>query len=107
MKPDKPTKNIYENFIPSVPMPPKSRWLITGAAGFIGSHLTEALLSLGQDVVGLDNFSAGLERNVEAAEAGAAANKRINVAATAHHATHSALLVLLFIAISTTPPCLY
>ena len=30
--------------------------LITGAAGFIGSHLTEALLSRGRRVVGLDNF---------------------------------------------------
>lgn len=30
--------------------------LVTGAAGFIGSHLTEALLSRGADVVGLDNF---------------------------------------------------
>ncbi len=33
------------------------RWLITGVAGFIGSHLLEALLNLGQEVVGLDNFS--------------------------------------------------
>ena len=30
--------------------------LVTGAAGFIGSHLCEALLSRGNDVVGLDNF---------------------------------------------------
>jgi len=51
----------------------KARWLITGVAGFIGSHLAEALLSLGQDVVGLDNFSTGFERNVEAA-VGAAKN---------------------------------
>lgn len=33
-----------------------SRCLVTGAAGFIGSHLCEALLELGHDVVGLDAF---------------------------------------------------
>ncbi|MFN3597227.1 MAG: SDR family oxidoreductase [Rubricoccaceae bacterium] len=43
------------------------RWLVTGAAGFIGSHLTETLLALGQDVVGLDNFATGSRRNLEAA----------------------------------------
>lgn len=32
------------------------RVLVTGAAGFIGSHLTEALLRRGDDVTGLDNF---------------------------------------------------
>jgi UDP-N-acetylglucosamine/UDP-N-acetylgalactosamine 4-epimerase len=41
------------------------RWLITGSAGFIGSHLVEALLKLDQDVVGLDNFATGYPRNLE------------------------------------------
>ena len=39
-------------------------WLITGVAGFIGSNLLEELLSLGQRVVGLDNFSTGHNSNL-------------------------------------------
>jgi UDP-N-acetylglucosamine 4-epimerase len=41
-------------------------WLVTGTAGFIGSHLAEALLKLDQTVVGLDNFSTGKHENVAA-----------------------------------------
>lgn len=41
------------------------RWLVTGAAGFIGSNLVEALLRLGQSVVGLDNFATGRWTNLE------------------------------------------
>lgn len=40
-------------------------WLVTGAAGFIGSNLVEALLCLSQRVVGLDNFATGHRRNLE------------------------------------------
>ena len=40
------------------------RWLVTGAAGFIGSNLVEALLRLDQHVVGLDNFATGHRRNL-------------------------------------------
>ena len=40
-------------------------WLVTGAAGFIGSHLVENLLGLDQTVVGLDNFSTGKRENLE------------------------------------------
>ncbi len=40
-------------------------WLITGAAGFIGSNLLERLLTLNQRVVGLDNFSTGHLHNLE------------------------------------------
>ncbi len=39
-------------------------WLVTGAAGFIGSHLVETLLALGQTVAGLDNFSACGSENI-------------------------------------------
>jgi UDP-N-acetylglucosamine 4-epimerase len=41
------------------------RWLVTGVAGFIGSNLLETLLGLGQEVVGLDNFSTGFRRNLD------------------------------------------
>ena len=41
------------------------RWLVTGAAGFIGSNLVEALLRLDQEVVGLDNYATGHRRNVD------------------------------------------
>lgn len=41
------------------------RWLVTGSAGFIGSHLVETLLRLGQTVVGLDNFATGHRRNID------------------------------------------
>jgi UDP-N-acetylglucosamine 4-epimerase len=40
-------------------------WLITGVAGFIGSNLLETLLSLGQTVTGLDNFSTGFQHNLD------------------------------------------
>jgi UDP-N-acetylglucosamine 4-epimerase len=42
----------------------RRRWLVTGAAGFTGSNLVEALLALDQEVVGLDNLSTGHRRNL-------------------------------------------
>lgn len=40
-------------------------WLVTGAAGFIGSNLVEALLKLNQRVTGLDNFATGHRHNLD------------------------------------------
>ncbi|MBW6490765.1 MAG: SDR family oxidoreductase [Lentimicrobium sp.] len=42
-----------------------SRVLVTGGAGFIGSNLAETLLSQGNYVVCLDNFSTGKKQNIE------------------------------------------
>lgn len=41
------------------------RYLVTGGAGFIGSHLSETLLSQGNEVVVMDDLSTGQIRNIE------------------------------------------
>ena len=43
----------------------EKRVLVTGGAGFLGSHLCERLLANGAVVVGVDNFFTGARRNVE------------------------------------------
>jgi len=45
-------------------MPTERRVVITGAAGFIGSHLAETLLDRGYSVVGVDNFITGDPANI-------------------------------------------
>jgi len=40
------------------------RILVTGAAGFLGSHLCDRLISDGHEVLGVDNFFTGSRRNV-------------------------------------------
>lgn len=54
------------------------RWLVTGAAGFIGSHVVSRLLRLNQEVVGLDNFATGHRANLDLvrAEVGDARSER-------------------------------
>lgn len=44
----------------------KTRYLVTGGAGFIGSHLVEALLARGDSVVALDNLTTGRLTNLDA-----------------------------------------
>jgi dTDP-glucose 4,6-dehydratase len=45
-------------------MPTKRRVVITGAAGFLGSHLAETLLDMGFSVVGVDNLVTGDRANI-------------------------------------------
>ena len=51
------------------------RVLVTGGAGFIGSNLVESLLSTGNEVICLDNFSTGMRKNIQ----GFIDNKRFNL----------------------------
>jgi UDP-glucuronate decarboxylase len=43
----------------------RRRILVTGGAGFLGSHLVDQLMSDGHEVIALDNFFTGRRRNVE------------------------------------------
>jgi UDP-N-acetylglucosamine 4-epimerase len=55
--------SVFDDVCAQVRKTPRT-WLVTGAAGFIGSHLVEALLHLGQRVVGLDNLATGKRENL-------------------------------------------
>ncbi len=59
----------------SVSTSTRSTYLITGGSGFVGSHLTDALLARGDSVVILDNLSTGRSANL----AHAASNPRLRV----------------------------
>lgn len=55
------------------------RSIITGAAGFIGSHLADRLLDEGHEVVAVDDLSTGRESNLSAAVARGARFQRVSV----------------------------
>lgn len=57
-------KTAYDQLLGKLRRQPRT-WLVTGAAGFIGSNLVETLLSHGQRVIGLDNFATGKEANLQ------------------------------------------
>lgn len=59
--------SAYERVASELAARPR-RWLVTGAAGFIGSHLVEHLLALDQEVRGLDDFSTGRSANLASVE---------------------------------------
>lgn len=54
----------YKDLCVKLQKDPKS-WLVTGVTGFIGSNILETLLQLDQKVVGLDNFMAGYQHNLD------------------------------------------
>jgi nucleoside-diphosphate-sugar epimerase len=53
--------------------------LVTGAAGFIGSHLSERLVDLGHEVIGIDNFSPYYSVDLKRLNAQDLANKGIKI----------------------------
>ena len=52
-------------FTASLPDHKRMKILITGGAGFVGSHLTDALMMQGHEVTVLDNFFTGSKKNIE------------------------------------------
>lgn len=66
--------NRYETVREGLLASPKT-WLITGVAGFIGCNLLKHLLTLNQNVIGLDNFATGYRNNLEQVKAAVTAGQ--------------------------------
>lgn len=59
--------NVFQHCVTAgirIPKMPNMRILITGGAGFLGSHLSERLLDAGNEVICLDNFFTGRRSNI-------------------------------------------
>ena len=58
------TSNHFSNQ-PQLPDSKRKKILITGGAGFVGSHLTDKLMKEGHEVIVLDNFFTGQSKIIE------------------------------------------
>jgi UDP-glucuronate 4-epimerase len=58
----------------------RRRYVVTGAAGFIGSHLAEALLAAGHEVVGIDCFTDYYDEDIKQDNARGLAVERVDLA---------------------------
>jgi UDP-N-acetylglucosamine/UDP-N-acetylgalactosamine 4-epimerase len=101
----------YDELKPLLAAAPR-RWLVTGAAGFIGSNLVEALLKLDQRVTGLDNFALGSRDNLAQVRAAVSGEQWRNFRfiegdirdlETCHRACRGAELVLHQAALGSVP----
>ena len=61
-------RKVYFDKIKAAIGKKKYTWLVTGVAGFIGSNILERLLLYNQKVIGIDNLSTGLEKNLKDVE---------------------------------------
>lgn len=69
--------SVYKNCLDLI-QKKRRTWLITGVAGFIGSHVAQTLLLYNQRVVGLDNFSTGKQENIEELKSAISPQQREN-----------------------------